>query len=353
MAKPLIYTGADQYQPPEEQWEPLRIFPYMPAGDLRDAVNLAIFLERPLLIKGEPGSGKTRLAEAVAYEFAQKYGRVGPQPDDDPEDLRLGWPLYFWSVKSTSQAQDGLYLYDAVGRLRDVQMKIKQPISHYIHYGALGKAFRRTDVRPIVLIDEIDKADIDFPNDLLIEIEDRHFTVTEMDHEEIEATQKPIIFITSNDEKALPDAFLRRCLFFYISFPEPEQLQEIINRRFPQRNKTLVNRAITQFLTLRDEMVEEKGRAGKKVSTSELIDWVKALHRNLAVDGNGPAGWEELSREKRMALFEQAEPDEKLMLDQVLALLDGELPFLSVLLKDWDDYEAYLRRLEVKANQRE
>jgi len=220
-------------------------------------VNLAIYLHRPLLIKGEPGSGKTRLAYAVAHEFSKTYydqfkaleypGDWGNAADEDGKKIGRkeiiddkgykGWPFFFWSVKSTSRAQDGLYVYDAVGRLHNANLpkedREDKQIADYIEYGPLGKAFQMQVMRPIVLIDEIDKADIDFPNDLLIELEDPQFKVKELKNKEIKGKVDPIIFVTSNDEKDLPDAFLRRCIFFYITFPKPEALQNIVKSAYP------------------------------------------------------------------------------------------------------------------------
>jgi MoxR-like ATPase len=341
MSQPLIYTGTIQ-PTPEEQKEK-QLYPYLPDDELRDAVNLAIYLERPLLLKGEPGSGKTRLAHAVAYEFSQKYCEDGE-----------AWPFYFWPIKSTSRALDGLYTYDAVEHLRDAQLKKEKKVQKYIRFGKLGDAFRQEKYRPIVLIDEIDKADIDFPNDLLIEIEDPSFEVQQTG-EKITAAHKPIIFITSNDEKDLPDAFLRRCLFHYIEFPERAQLERIIAHRFPDHNPALAKKAVSQFLALRAEMSADK-QAGKKVSTSELLDWIQALHRNLAPDEapGEAAPLDAREREALLAQFEAADPAQKLMLDQVLALLEnGRLPFLGVLLKSWEDYRAYLGRLHKEQEEQE
>jgi len=304
----LIYTGSKDYQPDAEKQEKHRLYPYMPSKELREAVNLAIYLERPLLIKGEPGSGKTRLAYAVAHEFSQTYYKkmkeqweeqrrqkidAGEPPGDEPNPFEIeddkgfpGWPFYFWPVKSTSRAQDGLYVYDAVGRLHNATLpareREKKTVKDYIEYGPLGKAFQTKIMRPIVLIDEIDKADIDFPNDLLIELEDPKFKVKELKNKEISSDIQPIIFITSNAEKELPDAFLRRCIFFYINFPGREELKDIIRERLPDHNEALVVKAVEVFVQLRKNLVAKRGKTRKLPSTSELIDWVKALHRNTS-----------------------------------------------------------------------
>lgn len=294
----LRYTGSKQ--PAVGEQDPVtgrRLAPYLADEALVEAVNLAIYLERPLLLKGEPGCGKTQLAWAVKYE--------------------LGLPLEEWYIKSTSRAREGLYTYDAVGRLRDAQLanqnidpeavhRAKDP-AQYVQFGPLGEAFR-SDQRTIVLIDEIDKADIDFPNDLLLELEERRFKIQETGTV-IKAQHSPIVFITSNDEKDLPDAFLRRCLFHYVEFPTPERLTQIIQRAYPDAAPELVERAIARFMELRNLMRDE---AGKKVSTSELLDWFRVL---------------------------QTFPT-----DEALAQLDKKLPFRGVLLKNWEQHLKYLRQ---------
>lgn len=225
---------------------------YVATQDLKMAVNAAITLERPLLIKGEPGTGKTVLANEIA--------------------TALGAPLINWNIKSTTKAQQGLYEYDAVARLRDSQLgddKVHD-ISNYIKKGKLWEAFE-SDVRPILLIDEIDKADIEFPNDLLHELDQMSFHVYETG-ETIAAKQRPIILITSNNEKDLPDAFLRRCFFHYIQFPDEQTMAEIVNVHFPDIKSKLLSAAMKRFFAVR-EMPGLK----KKPSTSELLDWLKLL----------------------------------------------------------------------------
>ena len=225
---------------------------YVSTDDLMIAVNAAITLQRPLLVKGEPGTGKTRLAAEVATA------------------LRL--PLFEWHIKSTTKAQQGLYEYDAVSRLRDSQLGDPRvhDISHYIVKGMLWHTF--TSERPsVLLIDEIDKADIEFPNDLLRELDRMEFYVYET-RELVQAQQRPIVFITSNNEKELPDAFLRRCFFHYIRFPDKETMQKIVDVHYPGLKKALIREALEVFFELR-----EVPGLKKKPSTSELLDWIKLL----------------------------------------------------------------------------
>jgi MoxR-like ATPase len=225
---------------------------YVASDDLRVAVNAAIALQRPLLIKGEPGTGKTVLAHEVAKA--------------------LGAPIIEWHIKSTTKAQQGLYEYDAVSRLRDSQLgdeRVKD-IGNYIKKGKLWEGFT-APVRPILLIDEIDKADIEFPNDLLLELDRMEFYVYET-QQTIKATERPIVMITSNNEKELPDAFLRRCFFHYIRFPDREIMTEIVNVHFPDLQKNLLREALNVFYDIR-----EVPGLKKKPSTSELLDWLKLL----------------------------------------------------------------------------
>jgi MoxR-like ATPase len=225
---------------------------YVASDDLRVAVNASITLQRPLLIKGEPGTGKTVLAHEVAKA--------------------IGAPLIEWHIKSTTKAQQGLYEYDAVSRLRDSQLgdgRVKD-ISNYIKRGKLWDAFTHSE-RPVLLIDEIDKADIEFPNDLLLELDRMEFYVYET-QEVVKASQRPIVMITSNNEKELPDAFLRRCFFHYIRFPDREIMTQIVDVHFPDLQRNLLREALNVFYDIRDVPGLKK-----KPSTSELLDWLKLL----------------------------------------------------------------------------
>ena len=225
---------------------------YIATDDLRLAVNAAITLERPLLVKGEPGTGKTMLAEQLAQS--------------------LGMRLIPWHIKSTTRAHQGLYEYDAVSRLRDSQLGVEgvHDISNYIVKGKLWEAFE-SDEQVVLLIDEIDKADIEFPNDLLLELDRMEFHVYET-QQQIKAKKRPIIIITSNNEKDLPDAFLRRCFFHYINFPDRETMNDIVNVHFPNVKEELVAEALEVFFDVR-----KVPGIKKKPSTSELVDWIKLL----------------------------------------------------------------------------
>ncbi len=225
---------------------------YVASEELLSAVNVAIALKKPLLIKGEPGTGKTMLAEAVAKSLGKK--------------------LIIWNIKSTTKAQDGLYMYDTIQRLYDGQFGVEgvDDIAKYIKLGKLGEAFS-SEEQVVLLIDEIDKADLEFPNDLLWELDQMEFYIHET-KETIKAKQRPIVIITSNAEKELPDAFLRRCIFHYIAFPDRDLMEEIVKVHYPQVEENLLKNAMDVFYSIR-----EFRDIRKKPSTSELIDWVNAL----------------------------------------------------------------------------
>ena len=233
---------------------------YVATDDLKVAVNAAVTLRRPLLVKGEPGTGKTVLAEEIA--------------------AALGAPLISWNIKSTTRAHQGLYEYDAVARLRDGQLGDPRvhEISNYIRKGKLWEAFTSPTL-PVLLIDEIDKADIEFPNDLLQELDRMEFHVYETG-ETVRAAERPVVVITSNNEKDLPDAFLRRCFFHYIRFPDPNTMQAIVDVHFPGIQMSLVSRALEMFYEIRDVPGLKK-----KPSTSELLDWLKLLmHEDMPLE---------------------------------------------------------------------
>lgn len=275
------FYGDQQHQPGERHPDaPQQPEPYIADPELAQAVNLAIFLSRPLLLEGEAGCGKTRLAHAVAYE--------------------LGLPLYRWDIRSTSKAQEGLYHYDALLRLHDVQLLrsqkmpntdfskngISNPLrnpndpTHYRTYGAIGKAFQLKNYPAVVLIDEIDKADIDFPNDLLAVLDEPWLFEIPETNEKITASHKPLVIITSNAEKGnLPAPFLRRCIYYFMAFPKEEAFKAIVAAHYPVDDKTapnqyLVNTTIARFFELREDT-----DLRKLPSTSEFLDWLKALHR--------------------------------------------------------------------------
>jgi len=227
---------------------------YIASQDLRQAVNVSIALSRPLLIKGEPGTGKTLLAHSIADGLAME--------------------LIQWSVKSTTKAQDGLYLYDTVQRLHDSRFDDSDVsnIEQYIKLGPMGRSFE-SDKQAVLLIDEIDKADIEFPNDLLAELDQMEFTINETSRV-VRANHRPVVIITSNAEKELPDAFLRRCVFHYIAFPGQELMADIVRVHFPDIEAKLLSQSLARFYWLR-----QQDNLRKKPSTSELIDWISALQR--------------------------------------------------------------------------
>lgn len=276
ITKPVkLYNGNALQEPVRNEEKEIELASYIPSPGLVRAVELAQVLRRPLLLKGEPGCGKTRLAEAVAYEL---HG-------DNYKDF------YFkWDVKSTSKAQDGLYMIDHLRRLRDASLKDKKidlelrENSPYLEFGQMGKAFIKTRTMteamspPVILIDEVDKANIDFPNDLLQELDSMEFTIPEAGNIRIEANRKirPLVFITSNDEKPLPAAFLRRCLFHFIEFPGYDDLFRIVQVNFPALEEKIIKEKLTTFQELRTKM-EEEGFSNKTISTSELLDWMKII----------------------------------------------------------------------------
>lgn len=225
---------------------------YVASPELMASVNVAIALEKPLLIKGEPGTGKTMLAQAIAQS--------------------LGKELLIWNIKSTTKAQEGLYVYDTIQRLYDSQFGEEgvDDIGHYIKLGKLGEAFK-SENEPVLLIDEIDKADLEFPNDLLWELDKMEFYIHET-KETVKAKKRPIVIITSNAEKELPDAFLRRCIFHYIEFPNKELMEEIVKVHFPDLQDNLLQECMEQFYWIRSLK-----DIRKKPSTSELVDWIQAL----------------------------------------------------------------------------
>lgn len=297
------YTGS--YQPPQKGIEDSKkrlYFPYIPDPDLIEAVNLAISLQRPLLLEGEPGCGKTRLASAVAYEFAQKYLRK----QTDETEQQKWWNYYIWNIKSTTRARDGLYTYDAVARLRDAQLmgtdpqrlqkflgyeetkNLKNRLQNkktYREFGKLGNALQEHPYRPILLIDEIDKADSDFANDLLFELEELRFEVPETGESFPTPEHKPIIFITSNREKPLPEPFLRRCLYFFVEFPQKDRLREIIKERFGEEvinKQELVSQAVERFYEILNLLENVPG--SRPPGTSEFIEFLTALLNREAVD---------------------------------------------------------------------
>jgi MoxR-like ATPase len=267
--------------------------PYLPDENLVEAVNLAIRLRRPLLLEGKPGSGKTQLANNLVYQLS----KANLWNDNEAIETRSWWPFYIWNVKSYNRVRDGLYTFDAVDRLRDaqiasiilnkapnqeaaaaIQQNWENPIK-YRKFGPLGKAIQEPDRRAVLLIDEIDKADSDFTNDLLLELDKYRFDVAETGELDITATHEPIVILTSNQEKPLPDAFLRRCLYFNIEFPKKAQLIEIAKQRFTiedDESQEILLRSIEEFSKVRKAMVDNPG--SKAPGTSEFLEFLKALY---------------------------------------------------------------------------
>jgi len=258
---------------------------YLTSPALQAAVNCALALERPLLVKGEPGTGKTLLADAIASA--------------------IGAPLFTWNVKSTTRAQDGLYVYDTVQRLYDSRFGDGdiRDIRRYIRFGPLGEAFRSAE-RVVLLIDEVDKADLEFPNDLLHELDRMRFRILETD-EEVVARHRPVVVVTSNNEKELPDAFLRRCVFHFIDFPDRDLMERIVRVHHPKLDEELVDQALQIFYQLRDMT-----RLRKRPSTSELVDWLAVLKaaglKELKLDEALPFVGALLKREQDMLAFHEA-----------------------------------------------
>jgi MoxR-like ATPase len=258
---------------------------YLTSPSLQAAVNCALALERPLLVKGEPGTGKTLLAEAIAQA--------------------LGMKLLTWNVKSTTRAQDGLYVYDTVQRLYDSRFGDGdvRDIRRYIRFGPLGEAFRSPE-RVVLLIDEVDKADLEFPNDLLHELDRMRFRILETD-EEVEAKARPVVVVTSNNEKELPDAFLRRCVFHFIDFPDRELMERIVRVHHPKLDASLAGQALDVFYQLRDLT-----RLRKRPSTSELVDWLAVLKsagvKELKLDEALPFVGALLKREQDLLVFHES-----------------------------------------------
>jgi MoxR-like ATPase len=258
---------------------------YLTSPGLQAAVNCALALERPLLVKGEPGTGKTLLAEAIA--------------------LALGTRLLTWNVKSTTRAQDGLYVYDTVQRLYDSRFGDGdvRDIRRYIRFGPLGEAFRSAE-RVVLLIDEVDKADLEFPNDLLHELDRMRFRILET-NQEVEAKARPVVVVTSNNEKELPDAFLRRCVFHFIDFPDRELMERIVRVHHPKLDEALATQALDVFYQLRDLT-----RLRKRPSTSELVDWLAVLKsagvKQLQLDEALPFVGALLKREQDLLVFQES-----------------------------------------------
>lgn len=304
------------------------IHPYIPNTSLVDAVNLAILLEKPLLVMGEPGCGKSKLAQAIAYELHHQ------------EDYQNYY--YEWHIKSNTNAKEGLYNYDAIQRLGDAQiLKNDEDRStldkeNYVKDGPLGLAIQQStpQKKAVLLIDEIDKADLDFPNDLLNELDKGEYIIPEL-RKSIKAKAKPIVIITSNQEKELPDAFLRRCIYHYIEPLEPKLLQDILERRFyndSEGDANLIERTVKKFIQIRKELKEKKLMLGKNVSTSELIDWfevIKYYNQYLQERNKLQANGQDQTAELKQL---------KSLLDQLEAFNQNKaaIPFQQVLFKNYN-----------------
>lgn len=297
------------------------IHPYLPHADSIKAVNMAILLKRPLLLMGEPGGGKTRLAQSLAYELfhQEEDGKVAQHYRD--------W-FFEWHIKSNSKARDGFYEIDNIQRFHDSQVKKESDlgIEQYIRIGAMGQAFQKStseEKRPVLLIDEIDKADLDFPNDLLNELDRGFFTITETGRQ-IASVVKPIVIITSNQERELPDAFLRRCIYHYINPLQKGQLREILINRYYKGlspDNDLIEKALDLFLKIREDIRNNK-TAGKNVSTSELLDWFEALKNYYALIDSGS----------------ENEPHIKPFVNELQEFRDGRggIPLQQALFKNWE-----------------
>lgn len=311
----LIYTGSFL----QKRNDALALDVYTPSPELTEAVNLAILLEQPLLLMGEPGCGKTRLAEAVAAEL---HGEAYQKH------------FFRWDIKSTSKAKEGIYQYDALGRMYDANSGNSNAtgIEHYITYGKFTQAFttvQNGNLPNILLIDEIDKADIDFPNDLLLEIEKGEFWIPEL-NKKVERKSRVLIFITSNRERELPPAFLRRCLYHYINFPAQEELSRIIIAKFSKNeDDIMVRNAVDMFLDMREKLAGQFAENEKKPSTSELLEWFKVI------DYYNSQGYQHSASSTAKEMIETIKLYEKGNIDSL------KIPFEQVLLKTWESKQIF------------